>query len=596
MVNKEEIAEYIIPINKVPILDENQINKQAEKIIEFLQVIYPFLSQDSKTWIDGCIELRPLQRSGKHAFVRSYNAWCLSEKDIQLLKDFLRELNGKQFCLYYSVYAFDYHKDVIDIRTKKPKQKGRINSHNSIFTTILAADFDHMNFNEFYVEKKKLKEAGIDSIDIFTGHGFQTIILLNKKIYDKEILKKFTLLMLDKGFKVDPKIIDSARILRLPYTYNCKACSEKTEYYDPVEPNIIPTTVVNWTTSRYSTEDVFEKLNALPNMSDLSSSNKDVRKKKDSNEASTYKSVSTTETKIKVEDARTLYADLLDIDLLPYPIQKMLFGTSEGMRNSVMMFLVPFLKNSLGINIKIIKQIMCIWGRRCVPELEEAVINSEVDRIYSYNFKGKHGAYTSELREHYGYIEFNRYKRDNKIIISNDLFEDYNIISDSAVKLYLVLKLINKTDGIMEFTKTDVMKYVGISGSTFNRNIQFLLKLGYINKKRTNRRCREGYVYYLNPYFSSTRGYTCLENAAVKLLIDNLTDGETKLYTYMCYMIGSNNGQQCWASQKYLAQKIGKKDHSAVSKMTDSMQEKHFIRKTTCEKDGILHCTYNLNY
>lgn len=593
MVNKEEITEYI---NNVPILSDKQIDEQAEKIITFLQVIYPFLSQEGRTWIDGCIELRPLQRAGEYIFIRSYNAWRMSERDIEILKDFLREVNGKPFCLYYSSYAFDYHKDVIDLKTKKSKQKGKINKENALFTTILASDFDHMGFDEFNIEKKRLMEVGIETIDVFSGHGFQTIILLDKKVYDKDLLKKFTSVMLDKGFKVDPTIIDPARILRLPYTYNCKSCDKKMRSYDPANQQIIPTTVVNWTTRRYSVEEIFEKLNKLPNVS-ISPLLKANTKKKDHKKHSVMqKSGAALDVNIKIEDIKTAYFNLLDIDLLPDPIKKMLTGTAEGMRNSVMMFLIPFLRNSLGLDIKTIKQIMCIWGNHCTPELDESFVNNEVDRIYGYDFKGKHGIYTPELRQNYGYIEFDRYKRDNKIIISNEFFENFNIISDCAVKIYLAIKLAGKIEGIKEFTKKSIVQYAQVSERTFDRNIKFLLRLGYICKKRTNRRCGEGYIYYLNPYFLSTSGYTTLENATIKLLLNDLTDGEIKLYTYMCYMIGNKHGQECWASQKYLANKVGKKDHSAISKMTDSMQKKHFINKTTYEKDGILHCTYNLNY
>ena len=87
-----------------------------------------------------------------------------------------------------------------------------------------------------------------------------------------------------------------------------------------------------------------------------------------------------------------------------------------------------------------------------------------------------------------------------------------------------------------------------------------------------------------------------IENGIVELLMMKLTDGELKLYTYICSMIGRSNGN-CWASQKYLAKKIGKSGQSSISKMTDSMVEKRAINKTTyIDNDNIKHCKYNLNY
>ena len=37
----------------------------------------------------------------------------------------------------------------------------------------------------------KLIALDIETIDIFTGHGFQSIILLEHKVYDKNILSDF---------------------------------------------------------------------------------------------------------------------------------------------------------------------------------------------------------------------------------------------------------------------------------------------------------------------------------------------------------------------------------------------------------------------
>ncbi|MDM0927132.1 helix-turn-helix domain-containing protein, partial [Clostridium perfringens] len=74
-----------------------------------------------------------------------------------------------------------------------------------------------------------------------------------------------------------------------------------------------------------------------------------------------------------------------------------------------------------------------------------------------------------------------------------------------------------------------------------------------------------------------------------------LTDGEMKLYSYLCMMIG-NSKNDCWASQKYLAKKIGKKGQNAISMMTDNLQLKKYITKKTIDKDGVKHCIYNLNY
>lgn len=585
--------------NNVPTFNDKQLDKQVEKQIRFLKAIFPFL-EDGNNWNEGCIELRPIKRDENlKGYIRSYNAWHLQEKDVKALKKFLGMINGKGYCLYFSAFAFDYNKEVLKKDGKK-FEKGKVNNENALFTCILPMDFDNISFEEFQREKQKLIDLGIETIDIFTGHGYQSFILLNHRVLDKDILKKFTNLLISKGFKVDESLRDSARVLRMPYSFNCKAMDKKSKYYDAIFPEIIPTTDIAWTEKRYHIIDIFEKINGLPDV--IVPENRlteiDIKeipiasitvaeKKKKEKEIKEVK-------QIKIQNLKTIY-NMIDFERLPEPVQKMLAGSQEGIRNQVMLFLIPFLRNTLGLSLQTIKQIMVLWGERCSPRLDASFVVSEVDRIYKLGFKGKFGKYTEGLRKAYGFLEFNKYKRDNKIIIPNSFFDDFDVISDGAVRIYLALKLAEKLDGVKEFTKKDIQHYAKIVERTVERNIKDLVAMGYICKRRTNRRKGEEYIYYLNPYFSSIKGFTMIENAIVRLMLKDLTDGEMKLYSYLCRMIG-NDGNDCWASQKYIAQKIGKKGHSSISKMTDSLKEKGFISKRTFEKDGVLHSIYNLNY
>lgn len=114
-------------------------------------------------------------------------------------------------------------------------------------------------------------------------------------------------------------------------------------------------------------------------------------------------------------------------------------------------------------------------------------------------------------------------------------------------------------------------------------------------KEKENRRLGEKYIYYINPYFSTIEGYTMIENSLVKLMLQELTDGESKLYIYLCKMIGSSKNE-CWSSQKYIAKNIGK-TQQGISLITDKLSEKRYIKKTTLiTDDNIKVCTYNLNY
>ena len=571
--------------DEVPVFTETQIEKQLNKQLKFLKVIYPWLSEDN--YQDGCIELRPIKRDVKAKYIRSYNTWRLEEKDINSLRDFLKLVNGQGYCLYYSIFTFDYTKT-------NGKQKGKINNDNALYTSILGVDFDNITWKEFKAEKEKLTKLGIETIDIFTGHGFQSIILLKEKVYDKEIIKKFTELLISKGFKADGAIKDCARVFRMPYSFNCKSLDTKNKHFSE---GIIPTTDVNWTKRRYHLVDVFKALNTLPTVIEQSTT-LELDTIKTEPITIVEKKIKLEEIKeiknIKIENLNTLYGELIDIERLPEPIQKMLHGSQSGLRNKVMLFIIPFLRNSLGLNIQTIKAILTIWGSLCIPSLNKEFIEQETDRIYKYGFKGRQGKYTEELRKAYGYLEFNKFTRQNKILIPNAIFEDFDVISDGAVKIYLVMKLAEQIDGIKEFTKQDIQQEAGIVERTLERNIKDLVAMGYVCKRKSNRRNGEQYIYYINPYFSSTNGFTMLENILVKSMTNELTDGEMKLYTYLCFMIGSAKND-CWASQKYLAKKIGK-TQQGVSLLTTKLCEKKYINKKTIDKDNIKHCTYNLNY
>lgn len=573
----------------VPTFTDQQIEKQLNKQIRFLKAVYPWLSEDN--YQDGAIELRPIKRDIEAKYIKSYNTWRLEEKDINSLRDFLKLINGQGYCLYYSLFAFDYTKT-------SGKQKGKINNDNALYTSVLGADFDNIAWEEFQLEKKKLIDLNIETIDIFTGHGFQSLILLKEKVFDKEIIKKFTELLISKGFKADGAIVDCARLFREPYSFNCKSLDPKNEHFNE---GIVPTTDVGWTEKRYHLVDVFKALNTLPTVIKQSEELTEIDIKTIKTEPVTIKEKKVQLEKIKeiknikIENLNTLYGELIDVERLPEPIQKMLQGSQSGLRNKVMLFIIPFLRNSLGLNIQTIKGILTIWGSLCTPNLNKEHIEKEVDRIYKYGFKGQQGKYTEELRKAYGYLEFNKFTRQNKILIPNSIFEDFDEMKDGAIKIYLSLKLTEQIDGIKEFTQKEIEEISQISRRTFFRNITDLISMGYVCKKRANRRQGEEYIYYINPYFSSINGFTMLENILVKSMINELTDGEIKLYSYLCMMIGSSKND-CWASQKYLSKKIGKKGHSAISKMTDELVKKKYITKKTIDKDGIKHCIYNLNY
>jgi|GEM_PF-2114676 len=583
--------------NHVPFFSEKELSNQVEKMVKFLKTIYPFII-DKKNWNEGCIELRAVKRDAEiKTYIRSYHAWHMGPNDIKALKVFLGLLNGKGYCLYYSIYAFDYSKETHG--NSKVYQKGKVNNQNALFTTILVMDFDNITIKNFEKEKQKLLDLDIETIDIFTGHGFQSIILLNHLVTDKDMLKKFTNSILKKGLKIDGAFVDPARIGRLPYSFNCKSIDKKSKYYNETSPEIFATTTITWTEKRYHIEDIFEKIKSMKDVIHQTSQKPQLNIKSFTTTAIIKTEIGeqtakkTEVNKINKESLKQAYF-MINFEELPKPIQYMFSGSRDGYRNQVILFLIPFLRNSLGLNIQTIIQAMTLWGKKSTPILDELFIATEVTRIYAYGLKSKFGNYTTDLAKEYGSYDFKKHSKQNKISIPNTIFTDFDKIKGGSIKIYLSLKLEENVKKIKEFTQNDIEEFAAISRSTFVRNIKDLVNMGYVCKKRTNRRNKEEYIYYINPFFSVVAGFTMLENRVVRLMLNELTDGEIKVYSFLSMMVGDAKND-CWASQKYISRKIGK-TQQGISLITNNLLKKKYIKKITEENNGIEHCTYNVNY
>lgn len=587
--------------NHVPVLKDGQIDKQVEKQIRFLKAMHPQLMDNY--WNEGRIEMRPVKRDpGLKEFLRSYGTWHFSEKDTSKLKEFLLKLNGKGVDLYFSGFAFDHSMDVLKKDGKK-YEKGKINNENALFTNILPMDFDGITAEEFQIEKERLLELGIETIDIMSGHGYQCFILLSHSVTDKDMYKKFTNLMLAKGFKVDEAVQDPARVLRMPYSFNCKALDPNSKYYGAIKPEIIATTDVSWTEKRYHVTEIFEKLNSLPDVIKqteplteidlmsiptlpLTNTDRGAKKEKIKREIEEVK-------QIKIETLKAVY-HMLDFERFPEAIQKMLAGSQEGLRNKVMFFIIPFLRNKLGLDIQSIREIITLWGERCSPILDADEIKKEVNRIYGLGFKGEHGVYTQELFQAYGYLDFDQYKIKDEIKITNSFFDDFADLPDASVRIFLSMKLAAELNEVKEFSKKDIQRFANMSERTVERNIKALVAKKYVSKRRSNRRKGEAYVYYPTPYFSTGKGFTSFGNALVDKMLKELTDGEMKLYCYIRRQSG-NQEEGFWASQKYIADEIGK-TQQGISLLTDNLNKNGFIRKITEDNGKIKRSKYVLKF
>ena len=580
-------------------LTEKELVQQTEEQVKFLTTIYPNLVED--TFQECCIEIRPIKRLKDLEYTRSLNIWRLDNKGIEQLLDFNKKVNGKEFCVYYSSFALNY-----DIKSEG-YQIGKVNNENARYTTILPLDFDEQSLTEITKQLDILRSLDIEFITVFTGNGIQALILLNKKVYDTKILKKWTTLLISKGFRVDDSIVDCARVLRLPYTFNCKQFDINNKKYSHDAIEIAPE-VWEWTEKRYDILDIFNKIQTLPSI--IPSTKEEIEElkeletvKKVEFEENSIKDISTNKKKEKINEIfEVVKSDIevvkdqykyINIKQIPDAVVNMLYKTPEGLRNDTLLFLVPYLRNTLKLSEKQVIETIKVWGSRCTTPYTSDFAEDEAKRILNYKSQYKYGKYTDNMQKAFGPLEIHIYKKNNTVEIYNDIFDNGGIIkiSDAAFKIYLHLEL-NK-DKKESYTIKEIEELTSIPSVTIRRNIKDLIRYGYIRRKTTYKKNKESYLYSLSEYRSRATGVTIFNKATLKLMLMDLTDGEIKLYAYLYRML--NEKLEVTASQKYLSSKIGK-SQPRISCMTTELGEKDYLNKTTLRYKGdkLPHCIYNI--
>lgn len=589
-------------------LDDEALENQLKGIVKFLEIVHPCLLEEKNNL---CVELRPINRQGDDFLLKkSLTLWNLNETSQSFLRGFLRKHNGYAYCLYYSVYAFDKHQISY---TKKGKiaQPGKITIEAARHTEVVVLDFDKINHETYLKYKNKFEKIGLMGIWIFSGHGYQFIIRLSEKIYKENMLAIITTLAASKGFEVDRGCKDSARVMRLPQTFNCKAFGGKFfEIYpqDRVNP---PFTrgVGKLPREKYKLNKVIEILDSLETVDTeaYEEFKKELVKKQDDPieqlqleddknvgnflDTNLEKTVISKKKHIKdmeLHEFEQIEYPCIDITTFPLPIQKMLYKTPIGFRNATFAFLMKFFKQYQGCNHKYLKEILEIWANKaCVVPYTE--FYSDYERIYS----GGGIAYSKELANEFGYIDFNNYisvfvKRD--IIIPNELFDELDKMTGSSLKVYLLTRMYNHEN--RNVTITELSEYFKLDYRTINKELSTLSRIGYIYKIKNNRVKNEKYEYVTSEYYSVSKGFMKLSYGDLKMYLDELTTNELKVYLYMlkeCY-----RNKFCTISQKNMAKELGV-NQSSVSRITSNLNKKHYVEKNTkIERGARGFCSYNL--
>lgn len=629
----EETTEEI----PIPVWTEEEIKEKAYCIARFLRIVHPELipqyNEEGKSdFKPYCVELRLIER-GSYKAKQSLNLWSVDHKkpeDLERIEFFLKKINGQGYCVYYSCYNYDYNFKVPaqHYKTKKEymRKPCKIRKESSKFTYILPIDFDKMSYEQFLEYKGKLESVGVHTLVTRTGGGYQCAVLLNEAVAADGTYKNWIELLLRKGLDIDIRLKDTARVFRLPFTSNCKALSKEfKDYYK----EILPTSVVEHPKTRYSLAEVLERLERLPDVKTT-----EPQPKQPQSEQLTISKVLAEATTIpmapevketvlkndeaKSENKKTVVKELgvkelgkeykcINFNNVIPNIKRILGnGTPLHYRNKALLFMLPYLKNTLHLKKSDIKEVLTIWGSKCDPALSADEINSEVDRLLELNPTGKWGEYDEKLASLYGELVTYSYKNKDEIRVPNRMMKvDFAELSDGSFRLYLMMKLAENTMNQVVFDQEELLSIANISRATFSRQMKELVAIKAVNKRRANRRNKEVYTYSLNAIYDknsdagaeleiSIDSYTSFKNSMIKLMDLELTNGEMKLYTYLKYRLLASEGEFSVPGQLTISKSI-KKTQPAISMMTDSLVEKQYITKETIQIGNYEYrCEYSL--
>lgn len=553
------------------LLNEKQLDKQFNDIVSFLSAVHPTLADGSDR--KACIEIRPVTRGTyDYKLSRSFCLWEFTENTLFLLRNFLEAHNGAGYCLYYSVFNFDYQKESFT-KAGKRAQKGRITAGTARYVNEIAIDFDDVTNEQAIEYMQALENIGINPLWTYSGHGYHAHILLDEALWDTSVLFQMVYLLRSRGFMADTHCIDAARVFRLPGTYNYKGFNEDKNREFPL------CRVIKESTERYSIEEIVDAISSLPITSEADNDIyiKAAERKQDKPTEKDEKGTVAMRNAIE-------YPELVQ-SCLPNAVIKMLTQCEEGYRNAVCGFLIKYFKQYYKLSREDIYSVLSRWADEvCEPPFD---LDECFDRFY--NAGGLN--YDAELAAKYGIIDFAEIRDRSIIWIPNEFCNNFDTLSAQAVKMYLAIKQLEHHK--KPTTLEAIMEVLDMSHKPTARNtIKELIANKFAYVVTGNKKTGEQNTYFTQKLVSYAQGHTRFSYNDIAAYVRDLNGGEVSLYMYMKYKCFRTGG--CFMAQKTLGEAIGQTPQS-VGKIVRRLAEKSYVEIQKNEiNEFISYCDYTL--
>ena len=579
---------------EAPIYDENEdpfvIDNDEEEVYihEDVEVIWNDICRLHTELTDGtpgehCVEVRPLMRKanlkGKYdVAIKNFHLWRADAETKERFIEWINsDIRNQGCCLYISVYCFDSAIKVLKENGSEYRAY-TINKHNQLYTRVMVVDLDHVSEAENNRFDSAMEQLGIPYQSIQTSeNGFQKRFYLKDQVEDSFALSIFAKLLINKGFKVDSKVINRGQVVRLLGSVNNKVFSPKHKRDKQFAVKLIKDT-----DKKIAFKELLNKINRLQNCAFPKYNNLNLMNIKDTVaiKKDNFKPIAYYNEDVFIEN----YKDIIPehyLNDIQKPIRFMLTDTDDGYTDAVVMFIIPYFKNTLKLSFEQTKAIMDKWA-----ELNGYTEQDKYERIYYTEYKKGFGVYTTELQQRYGSIAFN--KNYDTIIKINDntanlkpaIFDEkiYPELDKTALKIFIAFLFEYKASGKITWSIKEVVEFNNISKPTVIKALKHLVEKDFIACSEKFKTKNDGNEYTLTKTYVALKTERRLEFTLTQLREMNqaLKGNEIKVFIYMRFVILKCMDGQYYGNQSDIAKAVGMSQQT-VSDILKSLNKKRFI-------------------